>query len=73
MTTPAKRWPKNAEASRCEALAAAMTIEHLGSKAREALGRGNRDLVLVYLSDMQRAANEIKVSMLLAKEGRAVE
>ena len=56
MTTPAKRWPKNAEASRCEAL-----------------GRGNRDLVLMYLSDMQRAANEIKVSMLLAKEGRVLE
>ena len=68
MTRPT-RWPKNAEAARCESLAAARDIVSLGRAAKKAITEGKRELALAHISEMQLAAKDIVVAMRLAKTG----
>jgi hypothetical protein len=72
MTAP-KRWPKNAERARLASLAAAREIVELGSKVKQAIAEGKRELALMWVSEMQIAAKDIQVRMLLAKNGKALD
>ena len=66
MTRP-KRWPKNAEAARVDALAAAMQVTSIGKEAKLAIRQGKRELAMALISEMQLMAKEIELKLCLAK------
>jgi hypothetical protein len=67
--TERKRWPKAAEAARCDALAAAREIVTLGDQVKGAIRMGRRDLALAIMSEIQLAAKDIEMAMRAAKNG----
>lgn len=68
MTAP-KRWPKNAESARLEAMAAAMEIGELGQQAKLAARAGKRELAMYLVAEMQLRAKAIEAELRMCKGG----
>ena len=66
MTRP-KRWPKNAEAARLEALAAAMQIDELGQQAKAAIWAGKQETSMLLVAEMQLLAKDIRLALVMCK------